>query len=84
MVSGVNEEFPSGRVRLECHCFWCVVGDREGFGACVIVLALGDWVCVFWGCYLGVYGMLMVCLVLYGEFFVFLWFFVLDHVRIVP
>ena len=72
MVSGVDEEFTSGRVRLECHhCFLCVGGDREGLGACVIVLALGDWVCVYSGCYLDVYGMLMVCLVLYGEFSVF-------------
>jgi len=84
MVSGVDEKFPSGRVRLECHCFWCVGGDREGLGACVLVLALGDTVCVYSGCYLGVYGMLMVCLVLCGEFYVFLWFLALVRVRIVP
>ena len=59
-VSEVDVSLPSGRVCLGYQCFWCVGGDRGGLGECVVVLALGDWVCVFSNCYLDGYGVLMV------------------------
>ncbi len=49
----------------------------------MIVLAWGDWVCVYSGHYLGVHGVLVVFLVRYDEFSVFFWFFALVLFRVV-
>ena len=82
LVSGVDVEFPSGRVCLGCQCFWCVGGDRLGLGARAIVLAWGYMRCVclgfcFWGC-----GGFVTFLVRFVEFSIFLRFFILVLVRV--
>ena len=83
MASGVDVKFPSGRVCLGYQCFWCVGWDHLCLGARVKVLAWGGWVCVYSGRYLGVYSVLVMSLVRYGEVSVFLGVFALFLFRVV-